>query len=122
MRKFLPTLLCGIAAVSFSAFAADQSPPGQATHDEKQSGATGQGGMPDSAEASGGHDTTQGPAKSKRAKEKRSGAATSSSGPGQRSHDEPRSGATGQGGMPDSAEATGGHDTTQGTKRQGTKP
>ena len=59
MRKFLPALLCGIAAISFSAFAADSSPRGQASHDEKQSGATGQGGMPDSAESSGGHDTTQ---------------------------------------------------------------
>ena len=120
MRKFLPALLCGAAVLSFSAFAADQSPRGQASHDEKLSGATGTGGQPDSAEASGGHDTTQGPMRSKRAKEKRD-AGTSSSGAGQSSHDEPRSGATGQGGMPDSAEASGGHDTTQGPTRKGTK-
>ena len=115
MRKFLPALLCGIAAVSFSAFAADQSPRGQSSHDEKQSGAIGQGGMPDSAEASGGHESGKSPVRSSKIKKERRGGA--STGPGQASHDESRSGAMGQGGMPDSAEASGGHDTTQIPKR-----
>ena len=117
MRKFLPALLCGIAALSFSAFAEDSSPRGQSSHDEKQSGATGQGGMPDSAEASGGHESGQGPVRSSKIKKEKRDEGTSSTGPGQASHDEPRSGATGQGGMPDSAEASGGHDTTQNPRR-----
>ena len=119
MRKFLPAVLCGIAALSFSAFAAEPSDRGQSSHDEKQSGATGQGGMPDSAEASGGHESSQGRVEGSKLKKERSGsgAASSSTGAGQSSHDEPRSGATGQGGMPDSAESSGGHDTTQVPKR-----